>query len=226
MTINDLYIRTKDDLEEAVEGLGFLPFFTNSIPGFSIEEHVSEECWFTDGPGVWEWKGPVIRGTSCAYGKFFEKKACYVSAEWFPDLANYRRDGYDMDARFEDEKASWREMRLYSLIEENGPLLSKELKRIGGYGGKEGEKGFDTLIARLQAMGYVVISDFVYATDRLGRPYGWGTAQYATAERQLGERFREAVYRREPRESRERVLERLAGIVPGADRRALERFLG
>ncbi len=31
----------------------------------------------------------------------------YVSAKWFPDFANYRRDGYDFDARFEDGLASF-----------------------------------------------------------------------------------------------------------------------
>ena len=40
MTIDDIYIRTIEDLENAVTELGFLPFFENSLPGFSIEEHV------------------------------------------------------------------------------------------------------------------------------------------------------------------------------------------
>lgn len=103
---DDFIIKSKDDLKNAVEKYGFLPFFENSIEGFSIEEHIAPECWYNylgDGSwAAWEWKGPVIRETGCAYGKFFEKKACYISAQWFPDFANYRRDGYDFDARYDD----------------------------------------------------------------------------------------------------------------------------
>lgn len=40
MTINDIYVKTIEDLESAVTELGFLPFFRNSITGFSLEEHM------------------------------------------------------------------------------------------------------------------------------------------------------------------------------------------
>ena len=33
-------IRTERELEELVHTLGILPFFRNSIPGFSVEENV------------------------------------------------------------------------------------------------------------------------------------------------------------------------------------------
>ena len=35
----DFTIYAKEDLEEAVQALGFLPLFANEIPDFSIEEH-------------------------------------------------------------------------------------------------------------------------------------------------------------------------------------------
>ena len=56
MNIDDLYISTIEDLEQAVEELGFLPYFANSIPGFSIEERVDPRVWFSGEPGTWEWK--------------------------------------------------------------------------------------------------------------------------------------------------------------------------
>ena len=90
----DFHIRTKQDLIDAVQTFGIVPYFTTSIPGFSLEEHCAPSVLFSDsGEDTWAWKGPVIQETGCAYGKFFEKKAAYVSREWFPDLANYRRDG-------------------------------------------------------------------------------------------------------------------------------------
>ena len=37
-TFDDLYITSLDDMIQAVNDLGIVPFFSNSIPGFSIEE--------------------------------------------------------------------------------------------------------------------------------------------------------------------------------------------
>ena len=87
-------ISSEKDLAAMVETYGFLPLLKNSIPGFSVEEHTPPELWFADGvDGPWEWKGPVIAETGCAYGKFFSGKAGFISREWFLDFANYRRDG-------------------------------------------------------------------------------------------------------------------------------------
>ncbi len=222
----DFTVRRMQDLAAAVERFGIVPLFENSIRGFSVEEHVDPRCWFSGTEdGVWEWKGPVIRASGCAYGKLFEKKAAFVSREVFLDLANYRRDGYDFDARYDDGLASRQDKELYELIEARSPILSGQLKALGGYR-KDGRKGFDTSMTRLQAQGYVLISDFVYQEDRFGRRYGWGTAEYSTPEKWLGESFTERVYAREPAESRERLLALLRELCPQAGEKALLRFLG
>lgn len=224
MTTFDITIRSQADLEEAVEDLGFVPLFKNSVPGFSVEERVAPGLWFTDKPGPWEWKGPVIRETGCAYGKFFQHKAVFISRKWFPDFANYRRDGYDFDARYDEGLARWREKQLFDLLDASAPVLTGALKARGDYG-PEGKKGFDTLIASLQAQCYVVISDFVYMQDKKGKPYGWGVAEYSTPEKSMGSAFTEAVYRREPAESYARVLEQLRRILPGVEENALKKLL-
>ena len=219
----DFLIRTKQDLCDAVERFGIVPLFRNSIPGFSVEEHVAPEAWFSVEEGVWEWKGPVIRETGCAYGKFFEKKAAFVSRSVFPDLANLRRDGYDFDARFDDGLASFADQYLFDLIDTHAPVLTGTLREVGNYK-KGGKKGFETVLSRLMHQCYVLIDDFVYLRDRSGKPYGWGIAQYSTPERWLGEAFTSAVYRREPTESGARITERLKALT-GADEPAIRRFL-
>lgn len=218
MTFQDPFvIRTKEDLINAIFEFGFLPFFSNSIKGFSIEEHVHPDAWYSrssDRWDVWEWKGPVIRETRCAYGKFFEKKAVFVSPALFPDFANYRRDGYDFDALYDDEKAPTKDKILFDLIEANAPILSRDLKEKGNYG-KNGVKGFDTVINRLQHESYVLISDFTYSLDKFGKPYGWGNAVYSTPEKFLGESFIRKVYEKEPEESKELFfahIEKLTGV--------------
>lgn len=219
-----LFIASQQDLAEAVERLGILPLFANSLTGFSVEEHVSPRAWFSNEPGVWEWKGPVIRETGCAYGKFFEHKAAFVSASWFAELANYRRDGYDFDARWEDGLASYKDKRLYELLVAREPVLSRHLKTDGDYR-KGGNTGFDTSMTRLQEQCYAVISDFVYEHDRFGHPYGWGVAEYSTPEKWLGKAFCEAVYLHEPQESYELLSAHLQTLLPHAEEKDIRRFL-
>ena len=203
-------------LAQMVRAYGFLPFFRNGIPGFSIEEHTPPELWFSDTQdGPWEWKGPVARNGECVYGKFFGGKAGFVSKEWLPDFVNYRRDGYDFADRYEDGLASRADKKLLDAIAEHGVLLSKDLKRICNYR-KDGNKGFDPAITRLQMQTYVTIADFVYMQDKYGRPYGWGVSQYTTPETQFGEEFVTSAYEKEPEESQTCIVEHLKSVLPNA----------
>ena len=225
---DDFSIGSMQELIDVIDELGFVPFFTNEIEGFSIEEHIGPGCWYNDGDNgfwpAWEWKGPVIQKMKCAYGKFLKGKAMYISSKWFPDFANYRRDGYDFDARYEDGLASFHDKELFELLDANAPVMSKQLKHLGNYG-KNGRKGFDTMITRLQKQCYVVISDFRYSTDKLGNAYGWGVAEYSTPEKFFGRKFSGAVYKRSPEESYVRVLQHLKKILPDAEQTLIEKVL-
>ena len=148
------------------------------------------------------------------------------------DLANYRRDGYDFDARYDDGLARFDDKELFELIDANAPILSKELRALGGYaytarsGQKtEGKKGFDASITRLQELGYVVISDFVYSEDKYGNRRGWGVASYSTPEKFMGSDFTDRVYARSPEESYARLLAHLHELLPEAGEKELRRFL-
>jgi hypothetical protein len=49
----DSKIRTREDLVEAVNEIGFLPFFTCRKEGFSLEENISYDAWYQ---GRWSGK--------------------------------------------------------------------------------------------------------------------------------------------------------------------------
>ena len=219
-------IGSMDELIKLIDTVGFVPFFTNEIDGFSLEEHIEHRCWYdgSDPWEAWEWKGPVIRKAKCAYGKFLRNKAMYISAKWFPDFANFRRDGYDFDARYDDGLASRNEKELYELLDENAPVFSKTLKRVGSYG-KNGRKGFDGTITRLQKLGYVVISDFKHETDRFGNEYGWGIAEYSTPEKLFGTKFTDKVYKSTPEESYEKIIKHFKKILPKASEEEIKKIL-
>ncbi|MCM1167323.1 MAG: hypothetical protein NC299_16275 [Lachnospiraceae bacterium] len=226
MKLPNRKIKSENDLIKLVEQCGFLPFFRNEISGFSVEEHTPPELWFSDNAdGPWEWKGPAAHSGKCVYGKLFCKKAGFMSAEWFPDLANYRRDGYDFDARYEDGLSAFKDKELYDIILNGKSMLSKEVKSVGGYG-KDGKKGFETIITRLQMQTYINVADFEYMLDAHGNQYGWGVARYTTPEEQFGAEFVCSAYGREPSESKERIFEHLRGLLPNADERLLLKMIG
>lgn len=129
--MRDFWLKSAEDIAALVEEWGFLPFFRNEIEGFSVEDHTPPRLWFSDTEeGPWEWKGPVIRAAHCAYGKFYRGKACFVSREFFPDFANYRRDGYDYDSRVDEGIARRRDMPVMEELARVPSFLSKDLKAL------------------------------------------------------------------------------------------------
>lgn len=223
MNIGEL--TTALDLAEAVEAMGFLPFFKNAVAGFSVDEHTPRNLWFVAGvDGPWEWKGPAVRTGKCAYGKFFRGKAGYIGLDWLPDFINYRRNGYDYDALYDDGLMPHSDKQIMDVLTREGALLSTELKEKSGYG-RNGKKGFDPIITRLQMQCYVTVADFEYAKDKFGNPYGWGIAKYATPEQVYGGEFVRSAYSRPPKESFERIVEHLKIVLPGVDENKIIRLM-
>ena len=220
-------LRSAEELASLINEIGFLPFFANAIPGFSIEESTPGELWFSDGAdGPWEWKGPAIDKANCAYGKFFQNKAMYISLDWFPDFANYRRDGYDFEGFYEEGFARSQDKKIIDALNLGGPMLSKALKRVSGHAGKDGIKGFDGALTRLQMQTFLLTDGIEYATDRFGNPYGWGICRYATPEQRYGENCFADVYELPPEKSKQKLLAHLRKLLPDADDDALMRVIG
>ena len=111
-------ITSVDDLIYYIHQVGFLPLFRSDIPGFSAEEHTASEDWFCGVPekDPWEWRKIIVAGGEIAYGKFFDNRAGFISREYLPAFVNYRRDGYDFDARWDDELASVRSRKIMDLF--------------------------------------------------------------------------------------------------------------
>ena len=218
-------LKCKEDIIRLVDEIGFLPFFKNDITDFSIEEHTPRELWFSDtAEGPWEWKGPIARNGSCLYGKFFGNKAGFISLTYFPDFANYRRDGYDFDSRYDEGLAQTKDKNVYDTITEHGTLLSKKLKNICNYR-KGGNKGFDTVITRLQMQSYVCVADFEYMRDKYGQQYGWGVAKYSTPEELYGyDKITEA-YQREPEGSKEKIVRHLKNLLNDTEEEKILKFI-
>lgn len=214
------------DLTDLVTEIGFLPFFQNVIQGFSIDEATPAEVWDAYlGLGPWLWRDDIAREKKCIYGKFFNKKTGYVSIDMFPDFANYRRDGYDFDARYDDGLIRHEDKTIYDLIERNGAMTAVELKRKLGIDSKK-TSNFDGRMTRLQMMTYIVPVDFIFAFDENGeKKYSYGTTVYDLPERWLGEYACRSRYDCSPEESLDRCIRRLMKMLPDHEYENAKRLL-
>ena len=213
-------IRSKADLAERIRMYGFLPFFRNGVPGWSVAEQIDPALWFTDEEGPWEWKGPLASDRVCVYGKFLRGKAAFVDLSLFADLANSRRDGYDWEGILDENLAPHNDRLLMRYVDAHPYVLSTRAKRECGF-----SKGYDAVLTRLQMQTWIVTADFVYNRTAQGVPYGWGNAVIDLAERWLGEDVLAVPEGRTPEESFERVVGRVLRAIPDADQRALRKEL-
>ena len=176
-------ICTWQELIDWIDQVGFFPLFQNEIPGFSVEERTFDLGWWTgdEAKDPWQWRELIARSGRVAYGKFFGKKAGFISKAWFPQFANYRRDGYDFDSRWDEGLATIRQKRVMDQFAERDELFSFQLKQQAGFG-KDGEKNFEGTVTDLQMQGYLLIRDFRQRTNKRGLPYGWPISVYTTPE--------------------------------------------
>ena len=219
-------IKTVDELVERVGEYGFLPLFRNDIPGFSVEEMTVSYHWWSEDPerDPWLWRQIVAESGRAVYGKFFDKKAGFVSLDRFPRFANYRRDGYDFDARWDDGKADIRLKKLTDVFADKDECFSFALKEAAGFG-KGGEKNFEGCVTELQMLTYLVIRDFRPRRNKRGEPYGWPIAVYTTPERRWGYDYIAAGYRETPEESYRKLREQIEKLCPGISDRQLKKLL-
>ena len=181
-------LHSPEDLLGMIREIGFLPLFSNAIDGFSVEEHTPAEDWWTDNPerDPWAWRQILAPYEDIAYGKFFDKKAGFVSKEWFPVFANYRRDGYDYEGLYEDGKMTSRCRRILDVLELNGNaegirLLSCDIRKRAAL-----EKGFEGAMTDLQMKAFLIMGGFRQKLNRRGEPYGWHVAEMMTPETKWG----------------------------------------
>ena len=235
---NDPYrIRTWQELVKWVNEVGFLPLFANEVEGFSAEEHVSPNYWWTGDrqQDPWEWREIIASSHQVAYGKFFDKKAGFISLKWLPYFANYRRDGYDFDSRWEDGRSSRREKLVMDLLTgrdadgdmtfPDDQILSTELKKKAGFG-KTGEKNYPGIITGLQMQIYLVTADFHRRRNKRGQEYGMPVSVLLPPEAIWGYETITSAYDEKPQESRQRIIDRVKELYTNADERGIINLIG
>lgn len=233
-------IHSPKELIEYVKEVGFLPLFGNDIPGFSVEEHTWYMGWWSgnadDDP--WMWREEIAKSKEVAYGKFFDKKAGFISLDWFTYFANYRRNGYDFDALYEDGHASRRSKKIMDLfvkdkedIEDEDEMwkdeliLSTEVKKLAGFG-KNGEKNFPGVLTDLQMQLYLVMVDFRRRRNKKGEEYGMPVSILLPPEVVWGYKQIASAYKEKPEKSGDRIREHILKLYPNADEKSIKSIVG
>lgn len=218
-------IKSPEELIDYINKTGFLPLFSNEIKGFSLEEKTASRHWFSDDPQLdpWLWREALARSKKVAYGKFFNKRAGFVSLEWFAHLANFRRDGYDFDSLMDEGKAQYRWGLIMKLFEENDFLYSCDMKKSAGFS-KGGEKNFNGIVTDLQMATYLVSYDFRQRLNKKGQPYGMQIALYSTPESMWGYDMVSSAYCFDPEKSKELIFKKIRQLCPDAEDKQIIRL--
>ena len=237
MIFPEIYSAT--GMMELIQKIGFLPLLNSGIEGFSAEDIVAEDCRYVTFPEggwdwpLWKWKGEIVQEMPCMYGKFFNKKAGFISQEWWPDFCNYRRSKFPRP----DEESI--EGAILSTLQSAGSLITRELRVACGFtenrrtkqeqseacfnsalqeGRRPKVKGmrskFDGYLTRLEMATYIVTEDFIYPRDKHNHEYGWGWSLLNTPEELYGREVCQC--NRTPQESYQRIFEHLKEILPDA----------
>lgn len=236
-------IGSSGEFLELLDEIGFLPLFSNNIDGFSVENMTDPSFWWTgdEVTDPWEWRIVLARTGKIAYGKFFGGRTGFISKKWFPYFANYRRNGYDFDALYDDGKAGYREKLLMDLFVPSGTdmwnvktqelekhgcsaeLYTYEMKEKAGFG-KGGEKNFEGVLTRLQMQTYLVAKDFRPRLNKKGEEYGWPVAVMAPPEYLWGYKHVTGRYKESPEESFAKIAKHI-GKHFDADEKAVRRII-
>ena len=228
-------IRTWRELVNWINEVGFLPLFGNEIKGFSVEEHVSPNFWWTGDTeqDPWEWREIIARSREVAYGKFFGKKAGFISLGWLPYFANCRRNGYDFDSLYDEGLANARSKQIMDIFanpEHDGAwkddlIFSTELKKRAGFG-KDGAKNFSGVLTDLQMQLYLVVVDFKRRQNKRGGEYGMPVSILLPPEAAWGYDAVTSAYGEAPEISAKRIAAHIRKHWPAAAQKAIWRMVG
>lgn len=167
-------VRDPESMLDLIRQYRIVPFFSNPIPGYSIEEHTPLDCWFTeDNLGPWDWKIDCVQSGEIAYGKFlWGGKAAFATVDVYRELMNWRRSktAYAPTAA---------QQRILDFVDEHGSVTVSEVRKLLGVK----KSAADAQIGKLQMQARLLTGDItrVYRGPELSYA-GWQRSTFCTPE--------------------------------------------
>ena len=134
------------------------------------------------------------------------------------------RNRRELVALVDDGLASYKDKGVVDYITGAGAMLTRDIKDNLNYK-KDGNKGFETVITRLQMETYVVPVNYEYSKRKNGDEYGWGNCRYDIAENFWGDKLCRSAYKRSPEESLNRIIKHIKKTLPKMDEEELRLLL-
>lgn len=206
-----------DSMCSAIKAKGIIPFFANTIKGYSIEELTAPCFWFDSEEnenelGPWDWKIDCIQTGDIVYGKFLKGKAAFATPKWYRELMNLRRS-------LPKYQPNDLEKQVLDYLLKHGTITIKEVRKLLDVK----KNAADALIGKLMMQCRVITGDIqrVYRGENLTY-VGWQVSTFCTPE----DYFEEAVLPDcTPEESHKRLMKHVAEITGEKDLKKLERIL-
>lgn len=170
----DSQISSAQEMEYVIREAGIIPFFSSAIPGYSIQELTSPNCWFggdEDPLGPWDWKIDCLLSGDIAYGKFLcGGKASFATIPFYRELANLRRTTTQPD---DDGRL------IMDRLVEQGSITMKEIRTL--FGVKKSTA--DAIVLRLMHQCRVIIGAIERVYTGPNQTYkGWQISTLCTPE--------------------------------------------
>lgn len=179
-------IQTLEDLERAVERIGFLPYSGNRRELLFTFEERTDNAWHDDSPSdPWLWRSQVAAGGRLAYGKFFLKRSGFVAPRCLPAFVALRRENRTFSDLYARGLVSRGAKRVYDCFADRAEWTLPALKSEAGFAGASRE--FEAALTELQGLFFLCISGQTRRVGRTGEPYGWPNNDFCRLEARFPE---------------------------------------
>ena len=169
-------VKGPEEMLSLVREVGIIPFFENSIEGFSVEEMTPSSNWFDSDQPIsntpWDWKIYLVQSGEIAYGKFLGGKAAFATVEWYAHLRAWRlsQEKYLPDVQ---------QQAVIDFMAGKGSVGIKDIRGLLGI--KKGRA--DALMQRLQMGCRAITGDIVRVFRGPDLHYnGWQTSSFCSPE--------------------------------------------
>lgn len=191
-------IQTLEDLERAVERIGFLPYSGNRRELLFTLEERTDNAWHDDSPSdPWLWRSQVAAEGRLAYGKFFLKRSGFVAPRCLPAFVALRRENRTFSDLYARGLVSRGAKRVYDCFADRAEWTLPALKSEAGFAGASRE--FEAALTELQGLFFLCISGQTRRVGRTGSPTAGPTTTSAGWRRAFPRRWRRPCARWRPR---------------------------
>lgn len=178
-SLRETPVTNAGEMEKTIRRMGIIPFFTNPIPAYSIEEMTPKELWFNeDSLGPWDWKIECIQSGDIVYGKYlWGGKSAFATVEWYAELMNWRRS-------LPKYTPVGPQASVLAFVQSKGSATIRDIRTL-----LDVKKSVaDGIVTRLQQQTRLITGDIrrVYRGPDL-RYSGWQTATFCTPEALFGD---------------------------------------